>query len=60
MADSEGAPFILEANTIPGFTELSLLPKAAKEAGISFEELCATLVGMAWKRRNGRLAACVG
>ncbi|MBI4115285.1 MAG: D-alanine--D-alanine ligase [Candidatus Omnitrophica bacterium] len=54
MADSEGNPYVLEANTIPGFTELSLLPKAAKEAGISFEELCSQLVRMAWKRRNGK------
>lgn len=31
--------FCLEVNTIPGMTETSLLPKAAAEAGISFEEL---------------------
>ena len=37
--DREGNPFVLEVNTIPGMTELSLLPKAAKEVGISFEEL---------------------
>lgn len=54
MADHQGRPFVLEANTIPGFTELSLLPKAAREAGISFEELCSCLVGMAWRRRNGK------
>ncbi len=51
MADSLGRPYVLEANTIPGFTQLSLLPKAAKEAGISFDELCRRLVEMAWKRR---------
>ncbi len=54
MADEEGNPFVLEANTIPGFTELSLLPKAAREAGISFEELCLKLVEMAWRRRDGK------
>ena len=54
MADSKGRPYILEANTIPGFTELSLLPKAAREAGISFDELCLRLVRMAWRRRNGK------
>ncbi len=32
--------FVLEMNTIPGFTETSLLPKAAAAAGISFVELC--------------------
>jgi D-alanine-D-alanine ligase len=52
VADTEGKPFVLEANTIPGFTELSLLPKAAREAGISFDELCKTLIGMAGKRRE--------
>ncbi|MDX8407811.1 MAG: D-alanine--D-alanine ligase [Mariprofundaceae bacterium] len=35
-----GEPVILEINTIPGMTETSLLPKAAAEAGISFEDLC--------------------
>jgi len=54
MAEGDGVPFVLEANTIPGFTELSLLPKAAQEAGISFERLCLELVGMAWKRQNGK------
>lgn len=54
IADSQGRPYILEANTIPGFTALSLLPKAAREAGISFDELCLRLVKMAWRRRNGK------
>jgi len=31
--------YCLEVNTIPGMTETSLLPKAAREAGISFGEL---------------------
>jgi len=39
LADG-GEPVILEINTIPGMTETSLLPKAAAEAGIDFEELC--------------------
>lgn len=54
MTDASGNPFVLEANTIPGFTELSLLPKAARKAGISFDELCQRLVRLAWKRRNGK------
>ncbi len=37
--DRDGSPFVLEVNTIPGMTELSLLPKAAQVAGISFKEL---------------------
>jgi D-alanine-D-alanine ligase len=36
----EGEFSCLEANTLPGMTELSLLPQAAQAAGISFEELC--------------------
>ena len=54
VSDKEGNPFVLEANTIPGFTELSLLPKAAREAGISFESLCLRLVKMALGRKNGK------
>ncbi|HPN84268.1 MAG TPA: UDP-N-acetylmuramate dehydrogenase [Victivallales bacterium] len=42
--------FVLEANSIPGFTDSSLLPKAAKAAGISFTELCAGLAIKAWQR----------
>lgn len=40
LLTEEGDPYVLEANTIPGMTESSLLPKAAKEAGYSFGELC--------------------
>jgi len=35
----ENEPFILEINTIPGMTETSLLPMAARQAGISFDKL---------------------
>jgi len=40
----DGAPFVLEMNTIPGFTETSLLPKAAAQAGIGFSALCARIL----------------
>ncbi len=46
-----GDPVILEANSIPGFTATSLLPKAAAEAGITFTELCTHLVLTALQRR---------
>lgn len=36
----DGKLYVLELNTIPGFTETSLLPKAAKAAGYSFPALC--------------------
>ena len=35
----DNRPFILEANTIPGMTETSLLSQAAKTAGIGFPKL---------------------
>ncbi len=41
--------YVLEVNTIPGFTERSLLPKAAAAANISFTELCSTIVDAACK-----------
>jgi D-alanine--D-alanine ligase len=44
IVDPEGAPWLLEVNTVPGLTELSLLPDAAKAAGIEFGELCDRLV----------------
>jgi D-alanine-D-alanine ligase len=42
-----GEPVVLEINTIPGMTETSLLPKAAAQAGISFDELCCRILDAA-------------
>lgn len=39
MQDSDGNFWLLEVNTVPGMTDHSLVPMAAKAAGISFEEL---------------------
>ncbi len=39
MIISRGKPYVLEVNTIPGLTPVSLFPKAAKAAGISYEKL---------------------
>ena len=36
---SEGVPYVLEMNTIPGLTPTSLLPKSARQAGLEFEDL---------------------
>jgi len=47
MLDNDENPFILEVNTIPGFTETSLFPKAAAYEGISFSQLCIRLLEMA-------------
>ncbi|MBP7275355.1 MAG: D-alanine--D-alanine ligase [Kiritimatiellae bacterium] len=46
--DPDGRLFVLELNSIPGFTETSLLPKAAAAVGLAFPELC------------GRILACAG
>jgi D-alanine-D-alanine ligase len=40
LLTSFGNPYVLEANTIPGMTESSLLPMGAAEAGYSFGDLC--------------------
>lgn len=40
MADHTGRPLLLEINTVPGMTDHSLVPMAAKAAGIDFDELC--------------------
>lgn len=48
--DANGDPYCLEVNTIPGFTDHSLVPKAAARAGMSFAALCGRLVELALKR----------
>jgi len=52
MVTAEGAPMVLEVNTLPGMTETSLLPKAAAAAGISFRELCGRMVDLALRRQR--------
>jgi D-alanine-D-alanine ligase len=52
LLDSQNRPFVLEANTIPGMTETSLLPKAAAATGISFPELCKTIAELSLKLRS--------
>lgn len=50
MMGGNGDMSVLEVNTIPGFTETSLVPKAASAAGIDFQSLCMRLVEMALAR----------
>lgn len=40
MLGDDGKGYVLEANTVPGMTATSLVPKAAASVGISFPELC--------------------
>lgn len=44
IIDNTGGIHVLETNTIPGFTDQSLFPKMANEAGISMDQLVDTLV----------------
>lgn len=44
-------PFVLEINTIPGMTPVSLLPEAAAAAGISYAELCARVIELSLVRQ---------
>jgi D-alanine-D-alanine ligase len=46
-ADADGGIFFLEANTLPGLTANSLIPKAARAAGMSFPVLCETICRLA-------------
>jgi D-alanine-D-alanine ligase len=43
----DGTFYCLEANTLPGMTQTSLIPQAAAAAGISFPELCDRIVRLA-------------
>src|SRR2546423_3992463 len=53
LADN-GDPFVLEANTIPGMTQASLLPEAAAAAGISYPELCRRIIELSAKRHGAK------
>jgi D-alanine-D-alanine ligase len=60
IVDSDGTPWVLEVNTVPGLTELSLLPDAARAAGIAFDELCQRLVDHAIGRHERRVGPPAG
>jgi D-alanine-D-alanine ligase len=51
LTDS-GEPYVLEINTIPGMTQVSLLPEAAAAAGISYAQLCARVIELSLARRR--------
>ena len=48
--DLNGKPYVLEVNTAPGLTATSLVPKAAKAIGWSFEDLVKRLITNALER----------
>lgn len=53
--DGRGRPFVLEINTVPGLTETSLLPMAAKAAGLSYEALVEAMLRSAVEREFGTI-----
>ncbi len=52
ILSEDNLAFVLEINTIPGMTATSLLPKAAKSVGIEFDQLCITLLKLAYEKTN--------
>jgi len=53
MLDRSGKPYFLEVNTSPGMTDHSLVPMAARHAGVSFEELCLRILESARLEKGG-------
>ncbi len=52
MVRPDGAPVVLEVNTLPGMTETSLFPKAAAAVGMDFAALCQRMVELALVRKG--------
>lgn len=52
MLDRSGQPYVLEVNTIPGMTAMSLVPDAAKAANINFPALVDTIVKLALENQS--------
>ncbi|MAR89915.1 MAG: D-alanine--D-alanine ligase [Pseudomonadales bacterium] len=53
MQDAAGDFWLLEVNTVPGLTDHSLVPMAAKAAGLSFQQLVTTIAGSAGGQSHG-------
>ena len=51
MLDEQGQHYLLEVNTVPGMTEKSLVPMAAKAAGLSFQQLVLAILTQAAEAR---------
>ena len=47
ILDANGVPNVLEMNTVPGMTQTSLLPMAAKQSGIEFDDLVVEILKLA-------------
>lgn len=51
MRDSDGRFFVLEVNTIPGMTSHSLVPMAARQAGMDVPTLVERILELSWEAR---------
>jgi D-alanine-D-alanine ligase len=49
ICDEQGQAYLLEVNTVPGMTDHSLVPMAAKVSGMNFEQLCVEILKTAKK-----------
>ena len=52
ILDDEGRPWCLEANTLPGMTPISLLPRSAAAEGMSYARLCEKIVLLSLEERK--------
>jgi D-alanine-D-alanine ligase len=50
MVRASGDTVVLEVNTLPGMTDLSILPEAAAAAGLGYPQLCQRIIGLALER----------
>jgi D-alanine-D-alanine ligase len=59
MVRNGSEPIVLEVNTLPGMTDVSLFPDAARVAGISFPQLCQRMIDMALERQNKNVSLAI-
>lgn len=55
MMDEAGQPYLIEVNTIPGMTDHSLVPMAARAAGIEFDQLVLMILATSFKQTAGEV-----
>jgi len=53
MRDGDGSFWLLEVNTVPGMTDHSLVPMAARAAGIDFDALVLAILASSLTGREG-------
>ena len=56
MVDANGLPWLIEVNTVPGMTDHSLVPMAARAAGLEFDTLVMRLLATSLDAHNGAQA----